>query len=83
MPAFDAMRRRVAELETTLQQVVKGCSQVLRSCPEGDSRGAPADFGWWAERAAQLKALDVPDVSSLSPEDLASLIGGGADAPPR
>lgn len=71
---LDHMRRRVAELETTLQQVVKGCSDVLRSRQESESGGTVADFGWWSERAARLKAIEAPDVSSLSPEDLARLI---------
>lgn len=71
---LDTMRRRVAEIETRLQQIARDCTHMLQGPQDGGSGGTLVDFGWWAERAAQLKTMDVPDVSSLSPEDLARLI---------
>ncbi|MEW6138560.1 MAG: PAS domain S-box protein [Thermodesulfobacteriota bacterium] len=71
---MEILRRRVAELETVLHQIAAGCNHVLQSA-EGDSAaGNVVDFGWWTERVAMLKGLDVPDVSTLSPENLSRLI---------
>lgn len=68
------MRRRVAELEDTLQQVIQGCTTALGWLERDASQGKVLDFQRWSERAVQLKALNVGDISQLSHEDAARLI---------
>jgi len=68
------MRTRVAELEDTLQKVIQGCTRALGSPERETSQGKVLDFQRWSERAMQLKALNVGDISQWSHEEAARLI---------
>lgn len=69
-----AMRRRVAELETTLEHIIRGGTEILHGSETGAPPTKVLDFQWWSERTAQLKSINVGDVSKLSPEDVAKLV---------
>jgi len=68
------MRRRVAELEDALQKVIQGCTRALGWMDREPLQGKVLDFKRWSERAVQLKALSVGDISQLSHEDTTRLI---------
>ncbi|MBM4326718.1 MAG: PAS domain S-box protein [Deltaproteobacteria bacterium] len=68
------MRRRVADLEEALQKVIQGCTSALGWLERETSAGKVLDFQRWSERAVQLRALSVGDISQLSQENAARLI---------
>lgn len=69
-----AMRRRVAELETALEHIVRGGTEILHGSETGSQTAKVLDFQWWSERTAQLKSIDVGDMSKLSREDVGKLV---------
>jgi PAS domain S-box-containing protein len=68
------MRRRVAELETALEHIIRGGTEILHGLEAGGQPDKVVDFQWWSERTAQLKSIDVGDMSTLSREDVAKLV---------
>jgi PAS domain S-box-containing protein len=69
-----AMRRRVAELETALEHIIRGGTEILHGSEIDAQPTKILDFQWWSERTAQLKSIDVGDMSTLSREDVAKLV---------
>lgn len=69
-----AMRRRVAELETALENIVRGGSEVLDISEPGAHRSKILDFQWWSKRSEELKSIDIGDISMLSREEVAKLV---------
>lgn len=68
------LRRRIADLEDTLQQIIKGCTSALGWLERETAKGTVLDFQRWSERAVQLKALSVGDIAELSHEEVSRLI---------
>ncbi len=71
---LEAMRRRVAELETALEHIIKGGSEILHGSETGAQPSKVLDFQWWSERTTELKSIDIGDMSRLSREEVAKLV---------
>jgi hypothetical protein len=64
---------QIAEIGATLL-IKRGIREAPSEAEPGGQGAKVYDLPWWAERAMRLKALEVGDIASLSPEDVARLI---------